>query len=62
MHSTGPDVGVGLDFHGRVKLPMAKKLMASWNVFVCLFVFNLIVVARRVRRSSNAPACFYAVF
>ena len=27
--AVGPDVGVGLDFHGRVKLPMAKKLMAA---------------------------------
>ena len=27
--AVGPDVGIGLDFHGRVKLPMAKKLMAA---------------------------------
>lgn len=26
--AVGPEIGIGLDFHGRVKLPMAKKLMA----------------------------------
>jgi len=31
--AVGKEIGIGLDFHGRVKLPMAKKLMAVWKRF-----------------------------
>ena len=26
--AVGPDVGIGLDFHGRVKIPVAKQVQA----------------------------------
>ena len=35
--AVGPDIGVGLDFHGRVKLPVAKRLMAALSEFDPLF-------------------------
>lgn len=41
--AVGPDVGIGLDFHGRVKLPMAKKLMAALEPYNPLFYEEVIV-------------------
>ena len=35
--AVGPDVGVGLDFHGRVKVPTCKRLMAALAPFDPLF-------------------------
>ena len=35
--AVGPDVGVGLDFHGRVKLPVAARMMAALEPFEPLF-------------------------
>jgi galactonate dehydratase len=35
--AVGPDIGIGLDFHGRCKLPMVKKLMAALAPFEPLF-------------------------
>lgn len=36
-NAVGPDIGIGLDFHGRVKLPMVKKLMKALEPFDPLF-------------------------
>jgi galactonate dehydratase len=41
--AVGPEVGVGLDFHGRVKLPMAKKLMAALAPHNPLFFEEVLV-------------------
>lgn len=41
--AVGPSVGVGLDFHGRVKLPMAKKLMAALAPYDPLFFEEVLV-------------------
>eukprot|EP01059_Diplonema_ambulator_P026659 TRINITY_DN4404_c0_g1_i1.p1 TRINITY_DN4404_c0_g1~~TRINITY_DN4404_c0_g1_i1.p1 ORF type:complete len:390 (+),score=105.28 TRINITY_DN4404_c0_g1_i1:512-1681(+) len=35
--AVGPDIGIGLDFHGRVKLPMAKTLMKALEPYHPLF-------------------------
>ncbi|KAJ9463096.1 D-galactonate dehydratase [Diplonema papillatum] len=35
--AVGPAVGIGLDFHGRVKAPMAKRLMKALEPFDPLF-------------------------
>ena len=41
--AVGPGVGVGLDFHGRVKLPMAKKLMEALAPYDPLFFEEVLV-------------------
>ena len=35
--AVGPNIGIGLDFHGRVKVPTAKKLCARLDKFNPLF-------------------------
>eukprot|EP00041_Stephanoeca_diplocostata_P023376 m.572887 g.572887 ORF g.572887 m.572887 type:complete len:568 (-) comp22276_c0_seq2:2702-4405(-) len=35
--AVGPDIGIGLDFHGRVKLPMVKKMMDALAPYDPLF-------------------------
>jgi len=42
-NAVGPKVGVGLDFHGRVKAPMAKKLVKALEPFDPLFVEEAVV-------------------
>lgn len=41
--AVGPDIGVGLDFHGRVKMPMVKKLMAALEPHNPLFYEEVLV-------------------
>lgn len=41
--AVGPEIGIGLDFHGRVKLPMAKKLMAALAPHNPLFFEEVLV-------------------
>jgi len=36
--AVGPDIGIGVDFHGRVKPPMAKKLVKALSPFNPLFI------------------------
>ena len=35
--AVGPKIGIGLDFHGRVKFPMCKKLMKALEPYDPLF-------------------------
>jgi len=35
--AVGPNIGIGLDFHGRLKYPMAKKLLHELEKFNPLF-------------------------
>ena len=46
--AVGPDVGIGLDFHGRCKLPMAKRLMAALEPHAPLFFEEPIVSSQLV--------------
>lgn len=41
--AVGKEIGIGLDFHGRVKLPMAKKLMAALAPHNPLFFEEVLV-------------------
>ena len=58
--AVGPGVGIGLDFHGRVKLPMAKRMMAALEPFDPLF-FEEPVAAQQnaalpeLARSTHVP-------
>jgi L-alanine-DL-glutamate epimerase-like enolase superfamily enzyme len=51
--AVGPSVGVGLDFHGRVKLPMARKMMAALDPFDPLFYEE--VSGEFDRRKQQSP-------
>ena len=35
--AVGPDIGIGLDFHGRVKVPLAKQIMAALQPYKPMF-------------------------
>ena len=54
--AVGPDVGVGLDFHGRVKLPMAKKLMAALEPYNPLFFEEVVVAGQNPATAANIQA------
>jgi galactonate dehydratase len=51
--AVGPDVGIGLDFHGRVKLPVAKKLMAALAPYSPLFFEEVLVRGQNPALASN---------
>ena len=42
--AVGPDIGIGLDFHGRVKAPVAKRLMKRLEPYNPLFYEEPVVV------------------
>lgn len=58
--AVGPEIGVALDFHGRCKMPMAKKLMQSLEPYSPLF-FEEVVTPQfngalpDLRRSTTIP-------
>lgn len=54
--AVGPDVGIGLDFHGRVKLPMAKKLMAALEPYNPLFFEEVLMPGGNPALAANIQA------
>jgi galactonate dehydratase len=59
--AVGPDIGIGLDFHGRVKLPMAKKLMAALEPYNPLFYEEVIVHGQTLALGDAGVAGFTSV-
>ena len=58
--AVGPDIGIGLDFHGRCKLPMVKKLMAALAPYDPLFFEEPVTSAQNkalavVANTTNIP-------
>ena len=58
--AVGPDIGIGLDFHGRCKMPMVRSLMDALKAYSPLFFeepvtpqFNRELKA--IRSSTNIP-------
>lgn len=54
--AVGPAVGIGLDFHGRVKLPMAKALMRALEPYKPLFFEEVVVPASNAAFPALAAA------
>ena len=54
--AVGPSIGVGLDFHGRVKLPMVKRLMAALEPYDPLFYEEVVLGGQNRALVSLAAA------
>eukprot|EP00466_Bigelowiella_natans_P011199 jgi/Bigna1/132571/aug1.18_g7279 len=54
--AVGPDVGIGLDFHGRVKVPTAKKLMKALEPYNPLFFEEPVVPEQNAALKSLSAA------
>ena len=54
--AVGPSVGIGLDFHGRVKLPTAKRLMAALAPYDPLFFEEVVVGGQNPALAALAAA------
>eukprot|EP00295_Goniomonas_pacifica_P001015 CAMPEP_0175805204 /NCGR_PEP_ID=MMETSP0107_2-20121207/530_1 /TAXON_ID=195067 ORGANISM="Goniomonas pacifica, Strain CCMP1869" /NCGR_SAMPLE_ID=MMETSP0107_2 /ASSEMBLY_ACC=CAM_ASM_000203 /LENGTH=342 /DNA_ID=CAMNT_0017116607 /DNA_START=1 /DNA_END=1029 /DNA_ORIENTATION=- len=54
--AVGPGVGIGLDFHGRVKLPMCKQLIKALEPFDPLFIEEPVCSAQNPALEQIAAA------
>eukprot|EP00051_Salpingoeca_urceolata_P015933 m.208811 g.208811 ORF g.208811 m.208811 type:complete len:396 (-) comp18541_c0_seq7:37-1224(-) len=54
--AVGPDIGIGLDFHGRVKLPTCKALMAALAPYDPLFFEEPVCVGQNSAMAQVAAA------
>ena len=54
--AVGPHIGIGLDFHGRVKLPMAKQIMKALEPYQPLFYEEVVVAAQNAALPALAAA------
>ena len=57
--AVGPDVGIGLDFHGRVKIPVAKQVQAWTLTCGYMDAHTHVLVCSRVSEHASVLACVY---
>ena len=58
--AVGPDIGVGIDFHGRVHKPMAKILAKELEPFHPMFIEEPVLPENNEALQRNCSSCFYS--